>query len=633
MIKPKFLQMKRSIFKFKPLFIAGVLALTLFVNPGWAAENPAKPLPEENNSVYQLEEIVVTATRIQTPKQDVAANITVVTREDMEKMPASTAAEVLQYIPGVSVEFAGGIGSSSSARIQGSEVRHVAVYVDGVPLNLLANPFTDLSYVPVDAIDRIEVYKGAASSAWGSSLGGVINIITKEPNEAKPFAGDIRTSYGKSNTSKNRGNISGTQGRFGYLLSLTHDGSDGFIVDSAYEQNAVYAKCGYEIGAASRLNFVYSFDDGHNEDPVLGYPDFWDDIHQERTYQRLLFETFPTDNLGVTVEGRHHDFDGLVEDVYTDHRETFNDYKEESWGGSVKINYAPNPAETINNAVNLGADGDWGEFDWMNYTRKYETENRAIYANDTLNLGKFSINTGIRHDDNRDFGSATSPSAGLVYRISDDRALVRAQVAKGFSAPPAAWVKDPVYGNPDLDPESAVNYQLGADMRILKFLRTELNVFYADVDDLIRYVPETRKYTNIDNAIRKGVEAILTATFDSGLDLSAAGTFTDVEDDLTHQEIKDIPTTQYHVSAAYKYKWMTHSVFGKYRDYNSSYPETKDRKFVFDYLLNVRLPKVKYVGRPGIFCAIYNIFNSNTLYRDVWPQPDRWAEAGIRLMF
>ena len=588
------------------LLIIAILASVIFLNTGWASENSADSFSDEKNDVYPLQEIVVSATRIQAPKQDVAANITVVGREVIEKMPAATAAEVLQYIPGVYVEFNGGPGSSATARIQGSEIRHVAVYVDGVPLNLLANPITDLSYVPVDSIDRIEVYKGAASSAWGPSLGGVINIITKEPDPTKPFAGDIRTSYGKAHTSKNRGNISGIKDRFGYLLSVTHDESDGFIADSAYNQSAVYAKVNYEIDTSSRLNFVYSFDDGHNEDPVIGYPEFWDDIKQERTYQRILFETFLSENLGLSMEARHQDYDGRVEDVYTHHREIFNDYKEESWGGSVRINYAPNPA----NNLNLGFDGDWGRFDWIYYTRKYETGNWALYANDTFKRENVSLNAGLRYDDNKDFGSKISPSAGLVFRFQDDRILVRAQVAKGFSAPPVSWVKDPEYGTPDLGPETAVNYQLGSDVQILKFLRLELNLFYADVEDLIRYDTDARKFTNIDKVIRRGVEAILSAVFDFGLDLSLSGSFTDVEDDRTGKEIKDIPTTEYHVSAAYTYKWITQSVFGKYADYNSTYPETRDKKFVFDYLLNIRLPRMKYVGRPGLFCAVYNIFNT-----------------------
>jgi outer membrane cobalamin receptor len=329
------------------------------------------------------------------------------------------------------------------------------------------------------------------------------------------------------------------------------------------------------------------------------------------------------------VEGRHHDYDELIEDVFADHREIYNDYDEESWGGSLRVNYEPNPENTFN----FGFDGDWGEFDWINYSQKYDTRNWAVYANDTFARDNFSFNAGLRYDDNRDFGSEVSPSAGVVVRMFDDQALVRVQVAKGFSAPPAAWVKDPIYGTKDLDPEIAVNYQVGSEVRFLEIFRFEVNLFYADVDDLIQYDEDTRKYENIDKVVRQGVEGSLSAAFDCGLDLSVSGSFTDVKDDTTNEEIKDIPKEQYQVSAGYTWQWMTHSVFGKYTDYNSTYPETKDKKFVFDYKFKARLPEIQNLGQAELFCAVYNLFNSNTVYRSVWPQPDRWCEAGVSLSF
>ena len=584
----------------------------------------------ESRAFVELEEVVVSATRVQTPKQDVAANITVITAEDMEKMPASSAAEVLQYIPGVYVEFNGGLGSDASGiRIQGSEIRHVAIFQDNVPLNQLANPMTDLSYIPVDAIDRIEIYKGAASSAWGSSLGGVINIITKDPELKKPFGADVRTSYGEYETSKSRGTVSGTKDRFGYLLSLTHEKSDGFIRNTQYQQDAVYAKINYDVGTRSRLNFVYSYDKGRNEDPVLNWPDFWDDMDRKRTYERLLFETSPADNLVLTLEGRHHKFDSTIDDVYTDRREIYNDYQDEIWGGSARMNWEM----ADNNTLNLGFDGDWGEYDWANYTQTYETGNWAVYSNDTLTLGNVTLSAGVRYDDNREFDSEVSPSGGVVYRFPWADALVRAQVAKGFSAPPAAWVHDPQYGNPDLEPEIAVNYQLGGYVRLFKFLRLELNLFRSDVEDLIRYDWDTSSYENIDEVRRQGVEGNISATFDFGLTVSFGGSYADVKDEETHDEIRNIPRTMYNVSAVYTHKTMTHSLIGKYIDHNSTYPETRDKIFIFDYLLKVNLPFLQKYGKASIFGAVYNLFNSTYLYREVWPKPDRWIEGGVRFEF
>ena len=586
-----------------------------------------------DQGVYEMKEIVVTATRLETPRQEVAANITVITRDDIEKMPVSNAAEVLQYIPGVYVEFNGGLGSQAAASIQGSDFRHVAVYQDGVPLNMLLNPVVDLSYLPIDNIDRIEIYKGAASSVWGSSLGGVINIITKEPDPKKAFAADLQGSYGEFETVKSCGTFSGTVDRFGYLLSLTRDESDGFIDHTEYEQDAVYGKINYELGDTSRVNFAYSYDEGSNADPVLNYPDFWDDLDRKRTYQRLLFQTSPTVNSGLIVEGRHHRFFTRADDVFSAHREIFNDYDEESWGVGARFDYCA--FET--NTLGLGFDADWGEYHYISEVFgddiESSTRNWATYVSDTYSVGKFSLNAGVRYDDNADFGSATSPSAGVVYRISGDDALIRAQVAKGFSAPPSVWVNHPEIGNKDLEPEIATNYQVGGEVRPFKFLRLELNFFRAEVEDLIRYSWDTETYENIDKVTRQGLEGNIRAAFDSGLALSFGGSYVDVRDEKTEEVIQDIPRTLFNVSASYTHEWMTHSIVGRYIDHNSSYPETEDKVFVFDYLVKLKLPCPDRYGKVSLFGAVYNLTNTSYVYRAVFPQPGRWIEAGARFEY
>ena len=600
-----------------------LIVLVVFPGNVWAAGTAAK------DQAYELEEIVVTATRADIPRQEVAANITVITKDDIEKMPVSNAAEVLQYVPGVYVEFGGALGSVATAQIQGSNVRDVAVYQDGIPLNQLAMPRTDLSYLPVAAIERIEIYKGAASSAWGSSLGGVINIITREPNPKKAVTADIRTSYGEFETSRSRGALSGTKDAFGYLFSFTRDRSDGFIEHTEYEQDAAYAKFNYDVTGRTRLNFVYSYDEGRNADPVVDLPEFWDDIHRRRSYERLLFETLPVDNLVLTLEGRHHQFDTHIDDVFSDHKEVFNDYEEETWGGSARLSHEIPRA----NRFNLGFDGDWGRYDWVFFAKEYETRNWAAYMNDTVTMGKFSFTAGIRYDDNDRFGSEVSPSAGMVYRILEDKALVRAQVAKGFSAPPPSALDDPHFGNPDLDPEIGINYQLGGEVRPFGPLWIEVNLFRSEIEDLINEDPRTNRPENIDEVTRQGVEASIRAAFDFGLTLSIGGSYVDIRDEKTDEVIQDVPRTIYNVSASYAGEWMTHSIVGKFIDHNSSFPETRDDVFVFDYLMKVQPPVSDRYGKLSVFGAVHNLTNTSYIYREVFPQPERWIEAGVRLEY
>lgn len=599
----------------------------------------------DENGSYQLKEMVVTATRDASPADSIASTITVIDRSDLELLPAATVAEALRFVPGVYISFEGnGPGGYATAGIQGSEVRHVAVYADGVPLNLEANPLTHLSYLPVAAVERIEVYKGVASSAWGSSLGGVINIITRQPETEAPVSGEARVSLGEAQTVRGGGHIQRSSEDWGWLLALTSERSDGFEDHSEYDQQDGYARLDYHLNDAGRLSLACSRNDGHINDPVIGIPAFWDDMTHERSWQRLRYTGYPAGdgNLLVTLEGWHRRFEGLIEDVFADHREIYSDYEEDAWGGAARLTWQT-ASDRQTHQVTVGLDGENGDYAWQNYIQRHDTGHWAVYANDTCTMGPWSLNAGLRYDKDREFDPEVSPSLGVVYRLADHAALVRFQVAHGFSAPPSAWLNDPYGGNPDLDPETAWNWQLSTAIELLPFLRFELTGFYADVKDLIRGqwidpVSHTWQYVNIDEVTRQGVEGGLFAEFDNGLRLSLTGCFTDVEDDTTGETVKDIPRLQYQAGAVYAGQWlagqaMTHSLNGTWIDHNSSYPETRDRRFVFDYRFETGLPGLNRFGRPAAFVAVYNLFNTRYLYRNIWPRPGRWVEAGIKTTF
>ncbi|RQW82117.1 MAG: TonB-dependent receptor, partial [Geobacter sp.] len=154
---------------------------------------------------YDEDDIVVTPTRYPKSISRVAENMTVITAEDIKAINAHTLADVLYYVPGVSVQIFGGPGSAANVFIQGSRTRHILLLIDGVPQNNLTDVYPDVGAVPVQAIERVEIIKGPASSTWGSSLGGVINVITKSPDETRKFGGVISSSIGERNTGDYRG--------------------------------------------------------------------------------------------------------------------------------------------------------------------------------------------------------------------------------------------------------------------------------------------------------------------------------------------------------------------------------------------------------------------------------------------
>ena len=115
---------------------------------------------------------VVSATRSLKSITRVAENISVVTKEDIELMNAHSVAEALQKVNGVQVKIVGGPGAFAYPYIQGSEFRHVAVFMDGVLVNMFSDNVADIAMLPVQHIEKIEIIKGPASSVWGSSSAG-----------------------------------------------------------------------------------------------------------------------------------------------------------------------------------------------------------------------------------------------------------------------------------------------------------------------------------------------------------------------------------------------------------------------------------------------------------------------------
>jgi len=110
-----------------------------------------------------------------------AENTTVVTAAEIEALNAHTLVDILATVPGIQLENQIGSANLANTRIQGSNFSHVLVLLDGIPYNNLGDNFSDIGLIPARIIERVEIVKGAASSAWGQALGGVINVITNSP--------------------------------------------------------------------------------------------------------------------------------------------------------------------------------------------------------------------------------------------------------------------------------------------------------------------------------------------------------------------------------------------------------------------------------------------------------------------
>ena len=121
---------------------------------------------------YEGKDLAVSATRSPKPLSQTAENLTIVTAAEIEMMGAHTLTDVLNNVSGLQTDDRGSIGTFSGVIVQGSAFEHVLVMQDGVVLNFLGAALADVSAIPVQNIDRIEIIKGPGSSSWGSALGG-----------------------------------------------------------------------------------------------------------------------------------------------------------------------------------------------------------------------------------------------------------------------------------------------------------------------------------------------------------------------------------------------------------------------------------------------------------------------------
>ena len=151
---------------------------------GWAQDVPA------------LEEVVVTATRVDTSVLDSPSSVSVISAQQIADSGATDVAQVINGQPGIVVNDYGPQGATQTVSIRGSTSSQVLVLLDGIRLNSSRDGSVDLSSIPLEIIDHIEIVRGGESSLYGSSaIGGVINIITKKAEKPSVSLSVTNGSY------------------------------------------------------------------------------------------------------------------------------------------------------------------------------------------------------------------------------------------------------------------------------------------------------------------------------------------------------------------------------------------------------------------------------------------------------
>lgn len=540
----------------------------------WAGSASAQTEPPAEDA-EAVEEVVVTASRVEQASADVATSIEVISAEELERTPATYVTDLVKKNSSIDViQYPGGLAGVGlrgfRPEFSGTNQR-VLLLLNGRPAGV-----TSLGNLPQAGVARVEVLKGAASALYGSSaMGGVVNFITRRSQG--PLSGAFELGGGSFRTAFSEARVGGNVGESRFDFDLAFEGRDqrdDFEVGEDAQQLGAFR----QGGGVDRPNTAFT---RYSASARIGVdlPDDW------------------------RLEARAHTFDGEVETPGAE-SDTTNDQGRkdtELLGGDVSLTGRLGahrllalvhgtrekdqnsdlplgdptsfrfPRETtfkgvqlqdawqINDlyALTFGFDYEEVENDNLRFnglgiqsgpfSPNDTRETHGVYAEGTARLfdGRFIINLGGRQDEiettirqtafrpDLNPGSASfstfNPRAGVVLKPFSSQAVrLHASAGSGFVAPLAnqvAGFTDTVVGrqrritrgNPDLEPETADTYDIGIGYESRAF-GGDLTLFRTDVSERIETIITTNTtalrestFVNASSARADGLEAQLEA--------------------------------------------------------------------------------------------------------------------------
>lgn len=669
-------------------FIIGLLCCVLFLPPVWADADT-----DDGESVIKLDEVVVSATRKEEKLKDLPGSVAVITRKEIEQSDAKEVPDLLQSIPGVTFSDNYGNGTQYSFGLRGvnpGRCNKVLVMLNGVPMNSGHTGTVFWKDLPSpDQIEKIEVVKGPVSALYGGyGIGGAVNIITKR-GPIRPKT-QVKAEFGSDNekrvSAETGGNIAE---KFSYQLGYTFQQGDGFRERSAFDADKAFTKLGYAFSerADIQLDAGYVVND-HEVPGAITREQFEGDPEQaesligrsdlDRIYTNLVYrqDVGAHDNLRTSIYYHGYELDyvftsGLGNYIY--------DIK--TFGGELQ--YTAN--HTLFGLKNTLIFGPTIRFDSAE-TQAYKTTDTgertdalksdqlaepmfwAVYAQDELTLlDPLTMILGLRFDQARyvnknylkpaESGTtdmdAFSPKFGLRYRLLPHTTLF-ANVGKGF-APPSVSKLYGSSGNPDLNPEEALNYEFSVRSAPAGWLDLTATVYQMDVTDEIISVEVdgVSKNINAGETRHTGFEAEVNLHLPYGLSPFANVTFQSVKfTDYQVYNSRSRTTTVYdgnklpdapnrRVAAGLRYHHpvgLTYSISATYEDEKYT-DEANTHKIpcftVWDTRLEFR-SKFKRVGY-AVHASVKNLFDktyfANGSGADVYPSPPRTFLVGASAYF
>ena len=491
----------------------------------WVAAPACAALPlvcsaEDTYAQATLDTVVTTATRTPQAVQNVVADISVVTAEELARSGQTSLREVLQRLPGVQMNTNGSYSSNTSLFIRGAETNRIVVLVDGVRIGSATSGGTPFENLAVSQIERIEVLRGPATTLYGpDAVGGVIQIFTRRGGGQTHVHAEA--GLGSHGLAKLGAGLRGGAGAVGYSLAVgleraggistrTDAGGSSYNPDDDGFRNATlsgslnwtlapgHVLSGTVLVARSR----HEFDSTPFPNPLsLTGPTTDAQARNGATVLGVTLESALTDwwqsslRLGLSEDRANSVFHRESDHAFVGNARFDTERRQLAWQHTLKFG----PDRLIASIERLQDKVD----STVLYTTGKRTTDSLMLAY-AFDRGPWLGQLAARYDDNSQFGSFTTGSIALGYRLSQHLRLT-GSLANNFQAPTFNQLYYPGFGNPLLEPQRNKGKEVA-----LKYDNGRLN------GSVTLYRNRIRGFINPGNATQSSMALLEGATVEAG---------------------------------------------------------------------------------------------------------------------
>jgi vitamin B12 transporter len=439
---------------------------------------------QKNTAANQLEDVIVTANKIEQKQNGTSKVITVITAAQIQQNAGRTIAQLLNEQAGLSLPGAlSNLGTVPSIYMRGAASGRTLILLDGAPVgdpSMISNEF-DLNLVPLNQVERIEILKGAQSTLYGSdAIGGVINIITK--SKGSPFVSGA-LSYGSYGTKQGNLQFNSSINKLNYTIGFENQNADGFssakditnkgnFDKDGYQNNSFFVKAKYQIDTLWNVQ-LSSRKTAYKA--AIDYGGFMDDKDNE-------FKNATTMS-GLVLKYKKAKTNFQIQYQYTTQDRTyFNDSADRTYLIFENNQYAGTThfadaflSTPINKNIQwiIGSDFRYGSYNqtyesisqWgpysFNTNDTFQLQN-ALYTSALINDNskKWLLELGARYNNHNRFGNNQTFTFNPSYAINDQLRLI-ASVSTGFKAPSLYQLGI----NDQLKAETSINSEFGVSFR------------------------------------------------------------------------------------------------------------------------------------------------------------------------